>query len=253
MLKIFKLLFLFHITHYALGDSNLMIFAPASMRDGLLENISEFKKEHVIDIKSVYLGTSSLAKQIKNGAKPDIFISANKYWMDFLESRNFVLKDYSFDYLFNDLVLITHERNKNEYQYSSLNKVKETLLGSSKRLSLAMIDAVPAGIYAKKILLDIGIWKKVNKNIAQSSNVRLALNLVARRELDYGLVYRSDTINNESIKVLYNFQNVMANEIVYPMTILNKKKNTITFYNYLKSDDAKAIMKKWGFKVGNND
>ena len=91
------------------------------------------------------------------------------------------------------------------------------------------------------------------KNIAQSSNVRLALNLVARKELDYGLVYRSDTIKNENIKVLYNFQNVMTYEIVYPMSILNKKKNTIKFYNYLKSDEAKAIMKKWGFKVNNYD
>ena len=156
-------------------------------------------------------------------------------------------------YLFNDLVLITHEGNKNGYQYSSLDKVKEALLGSSKRLSLAIVDAVPAGIYAKKVLLKIGIWHKVNKNIAQSSNVRLALNLVARKELDYGLVYSSDTVMNKRVKIIYNFQNVITDEIAYSMSILNKKKSTITFYDYLKSQDAKAIMKKWGFKISHYD
>ena len=234
------------------ANDSLMIFSPVSMRQGLQENIIAFNKKYHIDIKAVYLGTSSLAQQIKNGAKPDIFISANEYWMNYLVKKNLVLKKYKENYLFNDLVLITYEGNAVKLN-NSLESVKQVILKSKKMISLAMVDAVPAGMYSKKLLTEIGLWDNIKFNVAQSSNVRLALNLVSMKELDYGLVYKSDTVQNNKVKVLYNFNNVMPEPIIYPITILNEKPNTFAFYNYLKSDNAKNIMRRWGFKVKVND
>ena len=62
-----------------------MIFAPASLKDSLSEVIELYQKERPLHIKQVYLGTAQLAQQIKNGAEPDIFISANIQWMEHLE------------------------------------------------------------------------------------------------------------------------------------------------------------------------
>ena len=58
-----------------------MVFAPASLKDSLNEVLLLYKKEKNIEIKEVYLGTAQLAQQIKNGAEPDFFISANMEWM----------------------------------------------------------------------------------------------------------------------------------------------------------------------------
>ena len=57
------------------------------------EVISKYKNN--VNIKAVYMGTSILALQIKNGAKPDIFISANNEWMNYLE-ENFLLVIFDF-------------------------------------------------------------------------------------------------------------------------------------------------------------
>ena len=70
-----------------------MVFAPASLKDSLSEVLHMYKKNKNINIKEVYLGTAQLAQQIKNGAEPDFFISANMEWMRHLEKREL---DHSF-------------------------------------------------------------------------------------------------------------------------------------------------------------
>ena len=242
-----------NIYYSSCSAKTLMIFAPSSLREAFEENIIEFGKNNNIKVKGVYLGTSSLALQIKNGAEPDLFISANKYWMDYLESKNIILKKYRIDYLFNDLVLITHNENASNYKNLSLTNIRNMLLGSKKRISLAMVDSVPAGIYAKNILLKMKVWNDLKNNLAQSSNVRIALNLVAMKELEFGFVYKSDTFNNRKIAVLYNFNNYISEQIVYPLTVLNEDLDTLAFYNYLKSKASKNIMSKWGFKLEKYD
>ena len=81
---------------YSAQKNYLMVFAPASLKDSLNEVLLLYKKEKSIEIKEVYLGTAQLAQQIKNGASPDFFISANIEWMEHLEQRELILKDYTF-------------------------------------------------------------------------------------------------------------------------------------------------------------
>ena len=72
---------------YGTQNNSLMVFAPASLKDSLSEVLYMYKKNKNIIIKEVYLGTAQLAQQIKNGAEPDFFISANIEWMRHLETR----------------------------------------------------------------------------------------------------------------------------------------------------------------------
>ena len=88
-----------------------MVFAPASLKDSLSEVLALYKQEKNVNIKEVYLGTAQLAQQIKNGAEPDFFISANIEWMNHLEKRKLVLKDYTYVLLSNSLVAITNKEN----------------------------------------------------------------------------------------------------------------------------------------------
>ena len=94
------------------NSKELLLFCPASLRDAMQEVIGIYKhRMENIKIVSVFLGTSQLAKQIYNGAAPDIFISANKEWMDFLEAKGLLLKNYRKNYLTNSLVVITSKNN----------------------------------------------------------------------------------------------------------------------------------------------
>ena len=87
-----------------------MIFAPASLKDSLSEILKYYENNKYLEVKDVYLGTAQLAQQIRNGAQPDLFISANIEWMEHLEARGLVLKSYRFVLLGNSLVAVTRTK-----------------------------------------------------------------------------------------------------------------------------------------------
>jgi len=61
------------------------------------------------------------------------------------------------------------------------------LLGDG-RLAMALVDAVPAGIYGKAALESLGLWDSVAAQVGQADNVRAALAFVATGEAPYGIV-----------------------------------------------------------------
>ena len=248
-LLVFFFISLIAFKSFGAEKNYIMVFAPASLKDSLTEVLVLFQKETNIKTKEVYLGTAQLAQQIKNGASPDFFISANIEWMDHLEQRELILKDYTFILLSNSLVAITNNENYKKKGSQFFKSVKNTFLNTNTRISLAMVDAVPAGIYAKEFFRNIGIWNMIKFNVANSPNVRAALSFVSRGDLEYGVVYKSDAIVDKKVKIIYELDSSLHTKVQYPLTILNKKKNTLLLYNFLKEKKAMEIFKKWGFVI----
>ena len=133
--------------------------------------------------------------------------------------------------------------------FDYFKNIKETFLNTNTRISLAMVDAVPAGIYAKEYFQNIGIWNKIKKNVANSPNVRSALSFVSRGDLEYGVVYKSDALIDNGVKIIYELDPSLHTKVEYPITILNKKNDTLHLYNFLMKNKALSIFKKWGFIV----
>ncbi len=254
-IHIILLAFIFFLSYEIFCKQNhntLMIFAPASLKDSLSEILKYYENNKYLEVKDVYLGTAQLAQQIRNGAQPDLFISANIEWMEHLEARGLVLKSYRFVLLGNSLVAVTSNKNflikKKEY----FKNIKNTFLNTETRISLAMVEAVPAGIYAKEFFINIGIWDKIRSNIASSPNVRAALSFISRGDLEYGVVYKSDALADKRVKIIYDLDPALYSKVQYPMTILNEKQKTIDLYNFLREKKAQKIFKRWGFKTYND-
>ena len=112
-----------------------------------------------------------------------------------------------------------------------------------------MTKSVPAGIYTKNYLENIDVWKDIKGKIVESPNVRAAMNFVSRGDLDLGIVYYSDAISENKIKIIYFLEEHYHEKIVYPLTILNEEQETLNFYNFLIEKNSKSIMRKWGFKT----
>ena len=94
-IHVILLTFIFFLSYEIFCKHNhntLMIFAPASLKDSLSEILKYYENNKYLEVKDVYLGTAQLAQQIRNGAQPDLFISANIEWMEHLEARGLVLK-----------------------------------------------------------------------------------------------------------------------------------------------------------------
>ena len=227
----------------------VLLFAPVSMSEVIDEILLSFeKKRKEISVKSVFMGTSQLVMHIKNGASPDLFISANEDWMNYLGEKNLIIKKSKRTFVHNSLVVITHKKNKIE-KINNISELKKIFINSKTKISLAMTNSIPAGIYAKSYLENIGVWNSISNKYVESTNVRAALNFVATNDLEYGIVYETDAIANQKVKVLYNVETDKHKKIIYPIAFLNNKPETLDLYNFLLSKESLLKISKSGFKL----
>ncbi|MBL9073271.1 molybdate ABC transporter substrate-binding protein [Tabrizicola sp.] len=229
----------------------VVVFAAASLKDALDAVAADFQAETGNTVTISYAGSNALAKQIIEGAPADIFISAAVNWMDEVEKAGLVVPDTREDLLGNTLVLVAHGKDVAPVEIGEGFDLK-ALLGDGK-LSMAMVDSVPAGQYGKETLEKLGLWSAVEGSVAQSENVRAALALVSTGEAPYGIVYASDAVADENVTVVGTFPNDSHKAIVYPAALLTGAADAAdkAFFEALSSDAADAKFTAQGFAILN--
>ena len=231
----------------AIAD-DVTVFAAASLTDALDRVAREWSAETGQTAVISYAGSPVLAKQIGEGAPADIFISASPDWMDELEASGDIRPHTRRDLLGNSLVLIAHGAARPVTVDKTLDL--PAMLDGGK-LSMAMVDSVPAGIYGKAALIQLGLWDKVAPMVAQSDNVRTALAFVARNEAPLGIVYATDAAAQENVTVIGTFPAGSHDPIIYPaaITAQSDSDQAQAFLDYLSSAPAQAIWRDFGFTV----
>ncbi|WP_323009307.1 molybdate ABC transporter substrate-binding protein [Paracoccus sp. (in: a-proteobacteria)] len=223
----------------------ITIFAAASLKDALDEIATDWQKNHDDTVVISYAGSSQLAKQIQEGAPADLFISASTGWMDAVQELGDIDVATRRDILGNTLVLVG-TGTPAEAAVTDL----PTLLGDGK-LAMALIDSVPAGQYGKEALTSLGLWDKVEGQVAQADNVRAALKLVATGEAPLGIVYGSDAVAEPGVGVVATFPADSHEEITYPaaVTTVAGTPQAAVFLDSLSQEPAKSIFETQGFTV----
>ena len=148
----------------------ILVFAAASLKTALDDVARGWRAKTGAMPTLSYAATSTLARQILRGAPADIFVSANRDWMDALEEDGLIRRETRRDLLGNRLVLIGHGENRPSMKIGDL----PDRLGNG-RLAMALTDAVPAGMYGRQALQALGIWERVAGRVVQADNVRAAL------------------------------------------------------------------------------
>ena len=227
----------------------LSVFAPASLSEALTEVAQAFTAQGQPDVTLSFAGSSSLARQIGVGAPADVFISANALWMDDLEARGRILPDTRRNIAGNGLVVIGHGPQPPLPTLSGA--ALQTALGAG-RLSLALVEAVPAGIYARTALQNLDLWDAVADRTAQADNVRAALAYVAVGAAPIGIVYRTDAQAEPRVSVLAEIPPDSHPSIVYPAAVVGALTGTphpaaADFVAFLTTPEAQAIFRAYGF------
>lgn len=235
----------------ATAGEDVIVFAAASTTNALAKIVHLYELKGLGRVKTSFASSSTLAKQIQNGAPADVFISANKKWMDFLEKKGAVKKDSRFDLLGNRLVLIAPIKSslKTIEIKKGLNLI--SYLGKDGRLSIGDPDHVPAGMYGKKALETLEIWNQVRDRLAPMKDVRAALVMVERFETPLGLVYATDASISIKVRVIGTFPADSHPPIVYPAAIASggKTESGEAFFQHIKTPEARSIFLKYGFEV----
>lgn len=227
-----------------------LVFAAASMKTALdaiaLKYAAEGKPAPVIS----YGSSGTLAKQIQGGAPADLFISADQKWMDVLAKDGAIDLATRETLLGNTLVLVEPADAGASLRIEKGFDLAGAL-GADGKLAVCTVAACPAGIYGKEALEKLGVYKAVEPKLAQADNVRAALQLVARGEARFGIVYGTDAKAEPKVKVVGTFPESSHTPIVYPVALVKGSKNpdAAGFEAYLHSPEAKAVLTGQGFTL----
>jgi molybdate transport system substrate-binding protein len=232
----------------AAGAGELTVFAAASLGDVLEDVGAEFEAATGHEVVLSVAGSSVLARQIGQGAPADIFVSANRAWMDSLIAEGAIDPDSEVELLRNALVLVAPGAQ------DPVEIGPDTDLASRLGdgvIAMALVNAVPAGIYGKAALETLGLWPQVEGRVAQADNVRAALALVATGEAPLGIVYATDAKADTRVGVLGTFPADSHPPIVYPAAAVAASDNPLNheFLAFLAGPEARAIFTAAGFGV----
>ncbi len=194
-----------------------------------------------------YAASSALARQLEQGAPADVFISADLAWMDEVERQGLLTPGSRRALLGNTLVLVAPAGSSVRLALTKGADLAGALQGG--RLAIGDVKAVPAGVYAKAALENLGLWAGVADKLAQAENVRAALALVARGEAPLGIVYGSDAKSDARVEIAGSFPAASHPAIIYPAAVLKASGNpdAAAFLAFLASPEAGRIFVAEGF------
>lgn len=235
---------------HAQGRADVTVFSATSLRDALDDLVRGYEQQGRGKVVVSYAGSPALARQVEKGAPADVFISADKDWMDYLAKRGMIRIETRVNLLTNRLVLIAPGDSRATLTIGPRFPLAQ-LLGDG-RLAMADPDSVPAGKYGKSALEALEVWADVAPRVARAENVRAALALVARGETPFGIVYKTDALAEPRVRQVGEFPASSHPEIVYPAAVVatTRSKTAYEFLRYLRSIAAEAVWRRHGFERG---
>jgi molybdate transport system substrate-binding protein len=206
----------FATTTRAEEPREITVFAAASLREAFEDLAKTFEsKSSGVKVRVNLAGSQELRIQIENGARADVFASADQKHMAALVKANLVATPRVFAR--NMPVVIVPKGNPAKVgSFEELTKAKKLVIG---------VPEVPIGTYTMEILEKAGadFKKKVLANVASRElNVRQVLAKVSLGEADAGIVYRTDAMAGKDKVEIIEIPakvNVIAE---YPIAVLSK-------------------------------
>ncbi len=226
----------------------VVVFAAASLGDVLADIGEAFETDSGHKVVLSLAGTPTLARQIQQGAPADLFFSANREWMDLIAQDGLLVDATRRDFLSNDLVLVGPDASA---PLSLIDKEAFSSRLGAGPLAMAFVDAVPAGIYGRKALVQLGLWDAVQDRVVQTDSVRAALALVALREAPLGVVYAADALAEPRVVEVARFPAREDGKVVYSMGLVGSTASQAAraFHAFILSDVARNIFYTAGFSA----
>ncbi|HEY8010682.1 MAG TPA: molybdate ABC transporter substrate-binding protein [Rudaea sp.] len=223
---------------------DLTVSAAASLTNAFGEIAKAYETQHAgTHVVLNFAASDVLLKQIEQGAPADVFASADEVTMDRAAGSGRVDASTRRDFATNSLVLV-----------APISGIAPAALGDLKqerykRVAIGNPDSVPAGRYAKQVLVDAGLWDTLQPKLVDAQNVRQALDYVARGEAEAGFVYATDAATQaQKVRVALNVPT--ATPVRYPVAVVAgsvQERAARSFVEFLFSAQSQSVLARYGF------
>lgn len=211
------------------------VSAAASLQDALRTIAATYERRTGDRVVFNFGASSTLAMQLRAGAPADLFFSADEAKMDSID----VAPGTRRTLLTNTLVVVANRAVRSPRELASL-----------RRVAIAEPSSVPAGIYARQWLQQLGLWQELLPHVIPTADVRAALAAVDGGNVDAAIVYRTDALLAKHARVAFEVTGANAPRIAYPLAIVRGARHAAAarrLWTYLQSDEAMKVFRKFGF------
>ncbi len=231
------LMIMFVLMSYA---SEIFIAASANTAYAMPEIIKKFNQKYPdVKVNVILASSGKLTAQIIHGAEYDVFMAANMKYPEFLYKQG-IAKTKPKVYAKGAIALFS-VKNIN------LKDFKNALL-KAKSVAIANPKTAPYGRAAVEAVKNAGIYPNVREKFVFAETVSAVIPYTLN-SADVGIVAKSSLFSPKMNKYK-NFADVPENlykPINQGIVIFNNKNETVKFYNFIFSEDAKEIFKKYGY------
>ncbi len=235
------------------NKNTLWIFSASSLINVFEDLGAAYEKntDQEIDIKLQFGGSSSLVRQINDGAPASLLATANEKVLDELDPKYKKQGYEKVKFAMSELVMAVPEGNpKNITSFRDLAN-RELKIGQCQ-------ENVPCGDLANKInayLIDKGEINEPIKASTYESSARSVLQKLLAGELDVALIYKVDVLaaNNLIGITIDNIPQAIRENNYFLTSLQNEHLLTRSFIDFITTNEkAKQILKDHGFKVPQN-
>lgn len=229
------------------AEQKVTVYAAASLTNAIEEIAALYEQQTATTVVGSFGSSSTLAKQIENGAPADVFISADLKWMEYLAGKNRIDPASRRNLLGNTLVLIAPKGRRFDAVANNAFNFASAFAG---KLCMGEVESVPAGIYARQALVALGWWQAIQSRIVGTQDVRAALAFVERGECAAGIVYETDAKISAKVELVLRFPDDTHEPIVYPVAAVSGAgAGSLGFIDFLASPAAGAVFERYGFSL----
>ncbi|HYB93413.1 MAG TPA: molybdate ABC transporter substrate-binding protein [Vicinamibacterales bacterium] len=230
-------------TPVAAQPPGLVVSVATSAYDALDEIAGLYRAATGVTVAINSGGSNTLARQIVEGARVGLFLSADHAQMDVVEKAGLIVPGTRVRLLTNELAVIAPDRG-------STVTLAQLLKGDVTRLAMGEPAAVPAGVYGRRWLERQQAWVHLEPKVVPFATARGVVAAVDAGRVDAGIVFATDVIGSR-VRVVAR---VAANEhpyldISYPAAVIRgaSESEARRFLEFLKAPAARAVFDKRGF------
>lgn len=241
-------------------EQELEIFVPCSVFGAFCDILDEYKKENPNLLITFDTGNSVvlMRKVLHKGRRPDVYMGTGPFETDPIERKGLVEPGTKVAFSNDSVILTTPLSNR-----ANVNTIADLLSERVRTIAIPNAQINSSGHFSIEAFKKLGIWEKIKDKVISTQYGRESRTYIIKDKVDAGIMYTSclyedikpgaEIIAPSQIRVvddLLQKVNMQVPSYVCVLKASRSKKEAKKFVDYLLSDFAQSVLKRWGGGLG---
>ena len=220
------------------------VAAASDLQQAMPVLAAAFRQDREIEVEPSFGASGQLAEQIRQGAPFDVFLSANRAFVDRLADEKIIEPNSVRPYARGELTLAV-----NKLSGLKVEGLKDLTKPEVRKIAIANPETAPYGMAAKQALERIELWETLKPKIVPAESVRQALQFVQSGNAEVGLVGRSIAGVREAVSIPLPLD--VCDPIIQSLGVVARSEHqdeARQFAEFVLSEVGQGILRDLGFR-----